>query len=194
MGASYASEPSGEQVCGAVLSKFAHVTGTGEAPGMNKQELITQLVRQLESSARSALSARDAAAQEAREGATPDEKREDARAAHQLQTLGAAQQKRAQQALADADVLARFKPGTMSTIAVGAIVEIEDEDSGEGRTFFLSPVGAGMTLSGPGGDGVLSVVTPASPIGRAVLGRRVGDVVDITVDGEIREWQISFVS
>ena len=90
--------------------------------------------------------------------------------------------------------MARFKPGTMSTIAVGAIVEIEDEDSGEGRTFFLAPVGAGMTMSGPGGDGVLSVVTPASPIGRAVLGRRVGDVVDITVDGEIREWQISFVS
>jgi transcription elongation GreA/GreB family factor len=161
---------------------------------MNKQDLIAQLVRQLESSARSALSARDAAAVEAREGATPDEKREDARAAHQLQTLGAAQQRRAQQALADVDTLTRFKPGMMSTIGVGAIVEIEDEESGEGRTFFLAPVGAGITLTGPGGDGVLSVVTPASPIGKAVLGRRVGDVVDITVDGELREWQISYVS
>lgn len=161
---------------------------------MDKQELIAQLIRQLESSARAALAARDAAAQEAREGATPDEKREDARAAHQLQTLGAAQQKRAQQALTDVDALVRFKPGTMSTIGLGAIVEIEDEDSGEGRTFFLAPVGAGMTLTGPGGDGVLSVVTPASPIGRAVLGRRVGDVVDITVDGDVREWQISYVS
>jgi transcription elongation GreA/GreB family factor len=161
---------------------------------MNKQELIAQLVRQLEGSARSALSARDAAAQEAREGATPDEKREDARAAHQLQTLGAAQQRRAQQALAEVDALARFKPGAMKTIGVGAIVEIEDEDTGEGRTFFLAPVGAGMTLTGPGGDGLLSVVTPQSPIGKAVLGRKVGDVVDITVDGEVREWQISYVS
>lgn len=161
---------------------------------MNKQELIAQLVRQLEASARSALNARDAAAQEAKEGATPDEKREDARAAHQLQTLGAAQQRRAQQALAEVDALARFKPGAMSTIGVGAIVEIEDEESGEGRTFFLAPVGAGMTLTGPGGDGVLSVVTPASPIGKAVLGRRVGDVVDITVDGDVREWQISYVT
>jgi transcription elongation GreA/GreB family factor len=160
---------------------------------MNKQELIAQLVRQLEASARSALSARDAAAQEAKEGATPDEKREDARAAHQMQTLGAAQQRRAQQALADVDALARFKPGSMSTIGVGAIVEIEDEETGEGRTFFLAPVGAGMTLTGPGGDGLLSVVTPASPIGKAVLGRRVGDVVDITVDGDVREWQISYV-
>jgi transcription elongation GreA/GreB family factor len=161
---------------------------------MDKQALIAQLARHLEASARSALSARDAAAVEAREGATPDEKREDARAAHQLQTLGAAQQRRAQQALSEVDALARFKPGPMSMIGVGAIVEIEDEDTGEGRTFFLAPVGAGATLTGPGGDGVLSVVTPASPIGRAVLGRRVGDVVDITVDGETREWQISYVS
>src|SRR5688572_1783158 len=108
---------------------------------MDKQELISQLVRQLEASARSALSARDAAAQEAREGATPDEKREDARAAHQLATLGGAQQRRAKQALAEVDALARFKPPAMSsTIAVGAIVEIEDEETGEGRTFFLAPV------------------------------------------------------
>ena len=160
---------------------------------MNKQELIAQLVRQLEASARSALTARDATAQEAKEGATPDEKREDARAAHQLQTLGAAQQRRAQQALAEVDALARFKPGAMTTIGVGAIVEIEDEETGEGRTFFLAPVGAGVTLTGPGGDGLLSVVTPASPIGKAVLGRRVGDVVDITVDGDVREWQITYV-
>ena len=51
-----------------------------------------------------------------------------------------------------------------------------------------------MTLTGPGGDGLLSVVTPASPIGKAVLGRRVGDVVDVVVEGEARGWQISFVS
>lgn len=162
---------------------------------MNKQDLVAQLVAQLQAAARAALAGRDAAAMEAREGATPDEKREDARAAHQLQTLGGAQQKRAQRALAEVDALATFKPAAkMSTINVGAIVEIEDEESGEGRTFFLAPVGAGMTLLGPGGDGVLSVVTPASPIGKAVLGRREGDVVDVTVEGEIREWQISFVS
>src|SRR4051794_11268751 len=67
---------------------------------MDKQDLLAQLVRQLEASARAALQARDGAALEAREGATPDEKREDARAAHQLATLGGAQQRRAQQALA----------------------------------------------------------------------------------------------
>ena len=163
---------------------------------MDKTELVAQLVRQLSTSARAALSSRDAAAAEARDGATPEEKREDARAAHQLQSMGKAQQRRAQQALADADALATFKPTTFpptSKIKVGAIVEIEDTDSGEGRTFFLAPVGAGITLTGPDGDGHLSVVTPMSPIGKAVLGRGTGDVVDVTVEGNLREWQITYV-
>jgi transcription elongation GreA/GreB family factor len=163
---------------------------------MNKQELVDQLARQLAASARAALASRDAAAAEARDGATPDEKREDARAAHQLASLGRAQQRRAQQALAEIDSLVQFRPGPLAataSIGVGAIVEVEDAESGEGRTFFLAPVGAGVTLTGPGGDGHLSVVTPASPIGRAVLGKRSGDVVDITVDGDVREWSITYV-
>ena len=163
---------------------------------MDKTELVAQLVTQLSASARAALSSRDAVAAEARDGATPDEKREDARAAHQLQSMGRAQQKRAQQALADADALATFKPTAFkptSKIGVGAIVEIEDADTGEGRTFFLAPVGAGITLTGPGGDGHLSVVTPASPIGKAVLGRATGEIVDVTVEGDVREWQITYV-
>ncbi|MGE5182682.1 MAG: GreA/GreB family elongation factor [Acidobacteriota bacterium] len=161
---------------------------------MDKQELIAQLVAKLQASARSALAARDATAAEARDGATPDEKREDARAAHQLGTLGKAQQRRAQQALAEIDALATWKPRPAAArVELGAIVEIEDPDSGEGRTFFLAPVGAGVTLSGPGGDGLLSVVTLASPIGTAVLGKKLGDVVEIGQGGDVREWQISYV-
>jgi transcription elongation GreA/GreB family factor len=162
---------------------------------MNKHDLIAQLREQLEATARAARATHDAAAMEAREGATPDEKREDARAAHQLGTIGGAQARRARQAQAEADALATFRPEpALARIAVGAIVEIEDDERGEGRTFFLAPAGAGITLTGPGGDGVLSVVTPASPIGKAVIGRKTGEVVDITVDGELREWQITYVA
>ena len=163
---------------------------------MDKKVLVAQLVDQLETTARAALSARDAAAHEAKEGATPDEKREDARAAHQLQTMGRTQNNRAKQALAEASSLATFRPAALSEtarITVGAIVEIEDAESGEGRTFFLAPVGAGVTLTGPGGDGHLSVVTPMSPIGKAVIGKKSGDVVDVTVEGDVREWQITYV-
>ena len=57
------------------------------------------------------------------------------------------------------------------------------------------PIGeAGVTLTGPGGDGLLSVVTPASPVGAAVLGRKLGDIIAIAQGGEVREWQISYVA
>jgi len=164
---------------------------------MDKQDLVAQLRAQLAATARAALTSRDAAALEARDGATPDEKREDARAAHQLGTIGNAQARRALQAQAEADALATFRPAALpakARVALGAVVEIEDEERGEGRTFFLAPAGAGVTLTGPGGDGHLSVVTPASPIGRAVIGRHAGEVIDITVDGELREWQITYVA
>jgi transcription elongation GreA/GreB family factor len=163
---------------------------------MDKRFLVDQLIDRLRASAHVALHAQEAAAVEARDGATPAEKREDARAALELGGLAKAQGARAQRALAEADSLVAFRPGPLresAAISVGALVEVEDGDSGEGRTFFLAPVGAGVTLTAPGGDGFLSVVTPASPIGKAVIGKRVGDVVDVTVEGDVREWEITWV-
>jgi transcription elongation GreA/GreB family factor len=163
---------------------------------MDKRFLIDQLIERLRSSAQVALHAQEAAAIEARDGATPAEKREDARAALELAGVARAQGHRAHKAIAEADGLATFRPGPCEAgapIALGAVVEIEDAETGEGRTFFLSPAGAGAQLTGPGGDGLLSVVTPASPIGRAVVGRRVGDVVDVAVGGDVREWTITWV-
>jgi len=162
---------------------------------MDKQLLVAQLVETLRASARVALSASEAAAVEAREGATPAARREDARTAIEYGGLARGQSRRAREALGAADALAGFRPAALpngAAIGLGALVEIEDEDTGEGRTFFLAPAGAGVTLTGPGGDGFLSVVTPASPIGRAVLGRRPGDVIDVTVDGDVREWTITW--
>lgn len=163
---------------------------------MDKRFLVDQLTNHLRASAQVALAASASAAVEAREGATPAEKREDARAALEYGSLAGAQSQRARRAIGEADALSSFRPDSLkpnAPVAVGAVVEVEDADTGEGRTFFLAPVGAGITLTGPGGDGYLSVVTPASPIGRAVLGRRVGDTIDVTVAGDVREWTITFV-
>jgi transcription elongation GreA/GreB family factor len=163
---------------------------------MDKRFLIDQLIDRLKLSAQVALTASESAASEARDGATPAEKREDARAAIEFGSLAKAQSRRAQKAIAEVDALATFRPDPWRSgqpIALGAVVEVEDADSGEGRTFFLAPVGAGVGLTGPGGDGFLSVVTPVSPIGRAVIGRRVGDVIDVTVEGDVREWSITWI-
>ena len=88
-----------------------------------------------------------------------------------------------------------FKPIALrrgERIGLGALVELED---GEGaKTLFMAPAGAGEELTGPGGDGFLHVVTPGSPIGKGLLGKKVGDVVEVMVKGELAEWDIVFAA
>ena len=161
---------------------------------MNKDDLLAQLTVHLHASARDARQAMQDAATEAREGATPAEKREDSRVALEQSGLARGHKDRLGRALADLALLEGFQPPRLATrarIELGAVVEVENDDMG--RTFFLAPVGAGIELTGPGGDGFLSVVTPTSPVGRAVLGRVAGDTVEIVVAGQKREWTVSFV-
>ena len=77
-------------------------------------------------------------------------------------------------------------------MALGAIVDVatEDDDGPAERTFFMLPAGAGSELTGPDGDGFLSVITPASPVGRALMGRRAGETAEVTLAGEVREWTV----
>jgi len=159
---------------------------------MDKNDLLSQLQAHLKASERDARKAMEAAATEAREGATPAEKREDSRVALEQAGLARGQKERLSRVLADLAMLEGFAPPRKAKrIETGTIVEVESDDVG--RTFFIAPVGAGVELTGPGGDGYLTVVTPASPIGRAVMGCVAGDVVEIVAAGERREWTVSFV-
>jgi len=161
---------------------------------MDKAQLVAQLAAHLRETAATARSSMEAAVAEARDGATPAEKREDARVSQENSGLARGHRARLERLGADLAALDRFEPATLgprARVEVGAVVEVEDGD--EGRTFFLAPVGAGIELTGPGGDGFLSVVTPASPIGRAVLGRGIGESLEVVVRGESREWTITHV-
>lgn len=163
---------------------------------MDKADLVLQLRAQLGALAREARHAGALAAEEAREGATSRERRVDSRVAIENNNLARAQVRRAARAERDLEAVADFCPAPLAAgarVGLGALVEIEAEDTGEGRTLFIAPVGAGMTLHGPGGDGDLIVVTPISPIGKALAGRRLGDVVDVTIRGEVREWTITWI-
>jgi transcription elongation GreA/GreB family factor len=164
---------------------------------MDKRFLVEQLSDKLRQSAQVARKAGQAAADEARDGATAAEKRENARVAQEFSSLARGQSARAGRAMAEVSSLESFRPGPQpkgAPIAMGAVVEVEEDGEGVGRTFFLAPVGAGVELTGPGGDGFLSVVTPQSPVGKAVLGRRVGDTIEVTVGGEPRDWTITYAS
>lgn len=162
---------------------------------MNKRALVEQLTERLRAAAKIARRVSEDAAAEAREGATPAERREDARVALENQGLARGQERRAEQAAANVAALERFSPGPFpenAAVGLGAIVEVEDDDEG-GRTFFLAPAGAGEELTVPDGDGFLLVITPNSPVGRAVLGKRCGDTVEVVVAGEPRELTITYV-
>jgi transcription elongation GreA/GreB family factor len=161
---------------------------------MDKQQLVAQIRARLTDALRVAERAHEDAADEARHGATPAEKRDDARVALEWSNLARGQARRVAQLRAELEALDGFGPRPLprgAAVALGALVEVEQEEGGV--TFFLAPAGAGTELTGPGGDGFLTVVTPASPLGRAVLGRRVGDVVEARIAGERREWTITWI-
>lgn len=55
---------------------------------------------------------------------------------------------------------------------LSALVTLEDE-SGELRRLFIGPRAGGMKLAGP--EGEIVVITPASPLGKRLLGLAEGD-------------------
>ena len=86
----------------------------------------------------------------------------------------------------------RHRAAPDAKIGLGAMIDvsIETDDGSEERTLFMLPVGAGTELSGPGGDGFLSVIGPKSPVGMALMGACAGDEVEVIVAGRDREWSI----
>jgi transcription elongation GreA/GreB family factor len=75
--------------------------------------------------------------------------------------------------------------GTMSIAATevaraGSLIEAEDED-GQTVHYFLAPEGGGTKLKGG-----VQVLTPASPLGAAFIGKRAGDEVELKLAGKAR--------
>jgi transcription elongation GreA/GreB family factor len=76
-------------------------------------------------------------------------------------------------------------------IANGALVLVEVED-GARRALFVSPYGAGMVLRVGGVE--ITVVTPASPMGQALLGKQAGDDFELAARGALRSFVIEAVA
>lgn len=166
--------------------------------GLDKRFLIEQLAARLKASEETARQASDDASEAARCMQTESEKKEDGRAMLEYGNLAKAQKLRSQKTQAELAQLAQFwnrgvpQFTARSAVDLGAIVDVsvDGERGTEERTYFVLPVGAGTELTGPGGDGFLSVITPASPVGRALMGKRAGDSVDVTIAGDVREWTL----
>lgn len=75
-------------------------------------------------------------------------------------------------------------------IGVTAIIELDDGEAT--RTYFLAPDGGGMKLDTEAGK--ILVITPQSPIGRGLLEKKTGDIVEIRLAGKVVEVEIVSVA
>lgn len=165
---------------------------------LDKEGLIAQLVDRFEAAVGVARRAEADAREGAETMATEAEKREDGRVALEFGALAQGHAGRTRRARAELEALLAFKRrglpryGPSAPVGLGALVDVEsDGDEGKTeRTLFVLPAGAGTELTGPDGDGFLSVITPESPVGRALLGKRRGDSFDVAVRGEWFEWRV----
>lgn len=74
--------------------------------------------------------------------------------------------------------------------ALTALVRTLDEDQVE-VTYFLVPAGAGKKLDVDGE--VIRVITSQSPVGRALIGKHVGDVFDIRTPKGAKEVELTAI-
>ena len=82
--------------------------------------------------------------------------------------------------------LAIRDPGEGARVALGALVTIDE--AGLPATYFVCPVGGGMRVKTANVD--VLVVTPQSPVGQALVGKEVGDVVQVRIRGGTRQLEV----
>lgn len=155
----------------------------------SKEALVDELVRLLAAD----LATLERAQQAAIEGATHEEAKpendKDTRAleASYLARGQAMRLEELRRGLAELRALRVRAFGEDSLIALGALVTVEE---GDGITsFLLAPHGGGASLAG----GCVQVVTPRSPLGRALLGKCEGDDCELTIDGKRRTFSVARV-
>lgn len=155
---------------------------------MSKAELKAALLRELEATLATARAAHASAI----EGSTHEEARaendKDTRGLEQSYLARGQAQRVAEleAAVGDITALALRTFTAKSPIAMSALVAV-DED-GDAKQFFIAPAGGGTMVGG------VQVVTPNSPLGRALLGKRLDDEVELQLPGAYRSFVITAVS
>lgn len=154
---------------------------------MSKAELKAALLRELEATLATARAAHASAI----EGSTHEEARaendKDTRGLEQSYLARGQAQRVAEleAAVGDVTALALRTFTAQSPIAMSALVTV-DED-GDAKQFFIAPAGGGTMIDG------VQVVTPNSPLGRALLGKRIDDEVELQLPGAYRTFVITTV-
>ncbi|HTL37228.1 MAG TPA: hypothetical protein VL326_29040 [Kofleriaceae bacterium] len=140
----------------------------------SKATLKTELLTLLEAQLASARAAHEAAAAAATHEESRAENDKDTRGLEQSYLARGHAQRvgELENAVAVTQTFVPRSFGEGDAIALGALVDIEDD--GKPKRLFLAPHGGGIELAGG-----ITVVTPTSPLGRALLGRRLDDEIEM---------------
>lgn len=140
---------------------------------MQKSAVRDAIVAQLQSE----LDLQSRAAHDSREEATSEESKSEGKYDMRSQEAAYLAEGQARLALEIAESLALFNALDTADLpqgspaSVGAIVTLESK--GKTSLYFLGPRNGGLEVAT--GEGCVTVVTPTSPLGRQLVGRRVGD-------------------
>jgi transcription elongation GreA/GreB family factor len=148
-----------------------------------QKELVALMARELDTSVQSQRTAQAASIHE--EAKAEDDK--DTRAL-ELSYLARGQANRVTELHEALGAIEALKLGALregDAITVGALVLVEDEE-GDAQTLFLLPHGAGNKLA----KGTVQIATLRSPLGEALLGRHIGDSVEVPRGTTVRELSI----
>ena len=149
---------------------------------MSKQALKAQLVETLAAALEVARAAHAAAVDGATNSEARPENSKDTRGLEQSYLARGQAQRVAELEAAVADTTALVLR-TGAIVAMTALVTV-DEDGTE-RRFFVAPHGGGSELAGG-----VQVVTPSSPLGRALIGKRLDDEIEVRLPGGTRNFVV----
>lgn len=156
---------------------------------MNKQQLLRKIIAALENDlALFSSAARAAHAAATHEECQPDNKYDTTALEASYVAQGQANRARdIRLSLEEYRSLTLQEFDATTPIRLTALVTLEDE-AGNRRQLFLGPQAGGMKLSDNGAE--VMVITPASPLGRALLGQRAGDEIESYVDAVAASFEI----
>ena len=152
------------------------------------QEIRSQLEKELALLVQAAKAAHEAATHE-------ESKAEDAHDTRGLESsyLAGAQAQRASeiQQLLNFFKAVEFRNFTKTdVIAPMAVVELQT--SGRKTLYLIAPQGGGMRITLDGKT--IQIITPHSPVGEELVGRRVGDSIEVEAQGALREFEITAIA
>ena len=158
---------------------------------MNKSEIIQKFISAIESELSVLKKAATDTANYATDPENKPENKYDTRGLEASYLAGAQAQRVAEMM----DVLLCFKSTALknfhdgSTVAITALVEVILNE--KTNYLLIMPLGGGQTVKLF--NQTIQVVTPASPLGKALIGQSAGEIITILAGGQKREYEIASI-